>query len=166
MKLPGSVPQQIMSLWSFTVIKKWISNYSEKPARFRDILRDHQIHSDANFVFRLQPLHLVSDLSNKWHTKWLVTVFTLPSLLTLTTLRSQPVWQNFNTKTFTENSETFILSIFPQVSKWYWKFFFLCLQCNRKICFYLETIQKSSLFLECEITGEGFFLKGSEVSIM
>ena len=33
---------------------------------------------------------------------------------------------------------------------------FFCLQCNRKICFYLEAIQKSSLFLECEITEEYF----------
>lgn len=79
MKPSGSAPQQIVSLWSFTVIKRWFSNYSEKPQHFRDVLLDHSMYGDASFVFLPQPLHLVSDLSNKWHIKWLVTMFTLPS---------------------------------------------------------------------------------------
>ena len=45
---------------------------------------------------------------------------------------------------------------FPTSLKAILEIFFLCPQCNRKICFYLEAIQKSSLFLECEITEEDF----------
>lgn len=47
---------------------------------------------------------------------------------------------------------------FPTSLKVILEIFFLCLQCNRKICFYLEAIQKSSLFLECEFTED--FSKG------
>lgn len=144
-----------MSLWGFTVIKRWISNYSEKPECFRDVLLDHSMRSDASFLFWLQPLHLVSDLSNKWHTKWLVAVFTLPpspspphSEVTQCDKISIP-----NTSLRTVK---LLFSPFSHKSQSDTGNFFLCLQCNRKICFYLETIQKSSLFLESEITEEDF----------
>lgn len=74
-----------------------------------------------------------------------------PSFLpTPTTFRSQSMWQNFNTKTFTENSETYSLR-FPTSLKLILEIFFFVSSVIEK-CFYLEAIQKSSLSLECEIT--------------
>lgn len=116
-----------------------------------------------SFISLLQPSHLVSDLSNKWHVKWLVTVCTFPS---------SPPPPN------SELSQCDKISIpkpSPRTVKLLFSpfshksqidtgnFFFLCLQCNWKICFYLEAIQKSSLFLEYEIA-EDFSKKVSSIN--
>ena len=113
------------------------------------------MYSDASFVFLPQPLHLVSDLSNKWHIKWLVTMFTLPP--SPPPLHSE-VSQHDKISVPRPSPRTVKLwvSPFSHKSQSDTGNFFLCPQCNRKICFYLEAIQKSSLFLECEITEEDF----------
>lgn len=117
----------------------------------------HGRYSDASFVFLLQPLYLVSDLSNKWYIKWLVTVLTLPSSPPPPHSEASQHDKISIPKPSPRTVKLFFSS-FSHKSQNDTGNFFLCLQCNRKICLYLEAIQKSSLFLECEFTED--FSKG------
>lgn len=139
-------------------MKRRFSNYSEKPEGFRDTLLDHSMHRDASLVFWLQPLRLVSDLSNKQPTKWLVTVFTPPPA---PAPQHSEVSQCEKTSIPKPSPRTVKLSFSPfsHKSQSNTGNFFLCLQCNKKKKnVYLATIKSQACFRMWDYRG-GFFQK-------